>query len=118
MNKININQEQDTEMLDKYNFSTGVRGKYYQAYQNNNLPSLPDIQFLTDQQNKRTGVLIDLQHHQPLWETLINQYSHLGNIQFLTDNQGQKIAVILNFQEHLSLWQDIYDHLINDLMDE
>ncbi|MBE9057566.1 hypothetical protein [Sphaerospermopsis sp. LEGE 08334] len=117
MNKTNINQPQDTEMLEEYDFSTGVRGKYYQQYQNNNLPQLPGIQFLTDQQNKRTGVFIDLQPHQTLWETVINQYPELENIQFLTDGQGQKIAVILNFQQHLTLWQDIYDRLIADLMD-
>ena len=118
MNKTKINQPQDTEMLDEYDFSQGVRGKYHQVYQNNNLPKLQGIQFLTDQKNKRTGVFIDLLYHQQLWETVINQYPHLGNIHFLTDSQGQKIAVILNFQEHLTLWQDIYDHLIADLIDQ
>lgn len=53
-------------LLDEYDFSQGVRGKYHQAYQNNNLPPLPDIQFLTDQQNQITGVFIDLQPHQTL----------------------------------------------------
>ncbi|MFO5494543.1 MAG: hypothetical protein ACLBM6_18845 [Cuspidothrix sp.] len=118
MNKTKINQPQDTEMLDEYDFSQGVRGKYHQAYQNNNLPKLPGIQFLTDQKNRRTGVFIDLLSHQQLWETVINQYPHLDHIHFLTDSQGQQIAVILNFQEHLTLWQDIYDYLIADLMDE
>lgn len=72
INKTNINQAQDSEMLDEYDFSGGVRGKYYQLYHSNNLLGLQGIQFLTDQQNKRTGVLIDLQYHQRLWETLIN----------------------------------------------
>ncbi len=48
MTKTNFESQQDTEMLDEYDFSTGVRGKYYQHDQNSNLPSLKKIQFLRD----------------------------------------------------------------------
>ena len=60
----NLNLEQEGEMLDEYDFSVGDRGKYYQAYQNNNLTPLPGIQFLRDYHQRRTGVLLDLQIHQ------------------------------------------------------
>ncbi len=117
MTKTNFESQRDTEILDEYDFSTGVRGKYYQHYQNNNLPSLKGIQLLRDRQNRKTGVLIDLQTQQNLWDTVSPKYDYLSNIQFLTDNQGHKIAVFLNFQEHLSLWQELYDCLIADLID-
>ena len=56
------NAIEETEMLGEYDFSIGQRGKYYQAYQNNNLSSLPGVQFLRDHHQRRTGVLLDLQH--------------------------------------------------------
>ena len=117
MTKIKIESQQDTEILDEYDFSTGVRGKYYQHYQNSNLPSLKGVQLLRDRQNRKTGVLIDLRIHQNLWDTVSRKYEHLSNIRFLTDHQGHKVAVILDFQENLSLWQELYDCLIADLID-
>ena len=85
MSKTNINSQQKTEMLDEYDFSEGIRGKYYQQYQNNNLPPLKGIQFLTNKYNRKTGVFIDFQKHQQLWETLINKYNNLENIQLIAD---------------------------------
>jgi hypothetical protein len=40
------NLEQDFEMLDEYDFSEGVRGKYYQQYQMINVSTLTGIQFV------------------------------------------------------------------------
>lgn len=118
MSKINLNYEQNTEMLDEYDFSQGVRGKYYQKYQNNNLPTFKGVQFLTDNNNRRTGVFIDLKFHLNLINDLLKSYNNLPNLQFLTDNKGEKIALILNFKDHLQLWQNIYDNLIGDLIEK
>ena len=108
----NLNLDQETEMLDEYDFSVGDRGKYYQAYQNNNLTPLFGVQFLRDYHQRRTGVLLDLQIHQKLWNEIIGKNPIMENLQFLTDHQGHHLAVILNFKEHLELWQTVYDHLI------
>ena len=108
----NLNLDQETEMLDEYDFSVGDRGKYYQAYQNNNLTPLPGVQFLRDYHQRRTGVLLDLQIHQKLWNEIIGKNPIMENLQFLTDHQGHHLAVILNFREHLELWKTVYDHLI------
>ena len=112
MIQTNSNALEETEMLGEYDFSIGERGKYYQAYQNNNLSSLPGVQFLRDHHQRRTGVLLDLQQHQSLWNEIIKDNSALDQLQFLMDHQGHYLAVILNFKEHLSLWQTIYDRLI------
>ena len=112
MTQTNLTVSQETEMLDEYDFSIGDRGKYYQAYQNNNLSSLAGVQFLRDCHQRKTGVLLDLQEHQKLWNEVIGENSILEQLQFLTDHQGHYLAVILNFKEHLSLWQSIYDRLI------
>jgi len=108
----NSNALEEAEMLDEYDFSIGERGKYYQAYQNNNLSSLSGVQFLRDYHQRRTGVLLDLQKHQKLWEEVIKDNAVLDQLQFLMDHQGHYLAVILNFKDHLPLWQTIYDRLI------
>ncbi|MFM7577973.1 MAG: hypothetical protein ACKO5Q_13675 [Microcystaceae cyanobacterium] len=108
----NLNFDQETEMLDEYDFGVGDRGKYYQVYQNNNLTSLPGVQFLRDCHQRRTGILLDLQIHQKLWDEIIAKHLTLENLQFLTDHQGRRLAVMINFKEHLELWQTIYDRLL------
>jgi hypothetical protein len=103
----------DSEMLDEYDFSQGVRGKYFQKYQNNNLATLTGIQFLIDSKGRKTGVLLDIQKHCHLWLNVLEEnQSHANTFQFLIDEKGQKTAVMLNFKEHLKIWESIYDNLI------
>lgn len=101
---------QDSEMLDEYDFSTGVRGKYYQAYQNNNLKPLRGVQFVVNKQGLKTGVLIHLSEHQNLLDNVL-AHNYTDNLQYVINQQGNKIAILLNFKEHLPLWQQIYDNL-------
>jgi hypothetical protein len=112
MIQTNSNALEEAEMLDEYDFSIGERGKYYQSYQNNNLSPLSGVQFLRDYHQRRTGVLLDLEEHQELWDEVIKDNAVLDQLQFLIDHQGHYLAVILNFKDHLPLWQTIYDRLI------
>lgn len=108
--KTNTNLEQDFEMLNEYDFSKGVRGKYYQQYQKSNVPALTGIQFVVDSQGKKTGVLINLHEHQ----TIIDEYltEELSEtVCYLVDKQGNQKAILLNFKDHLSLWEKIYDQM-------
>ncbi len=72
--KENIKFEQDSEMLDEYDFSQGVRGKYYQQYQNRNLKPLRGVQFIIDTQGRKTGVILDWNEHQKFWHDCLNQF--------------------------------------------
>ncbi|MGA9379393.1 MAG: hypothetical protein WBV73_11555 [Phormidium sp.] len=103
----------DSEMLDEYDFSQGVRGKYFQKYQNNNLATLTGIQFLIDSKGRKNGVLIDIQKDHHLWLNALEENQiHANTFQFLIDEKGQKTAVMLNFKEYLKIWESIYDNLI------
>ena len=122
MNKVSNWQhesESDTavEMLEEYDFSQGVRGKYVKQYRHNNLPTLPGIQFFTDERGRKTAVLVDLKQHQSLWKEIADKNRFDSNFQFLTDNLGEKIAVLLDFNQHLEVWQYMYDRLIAELLD-
>ncbi|MFB2973888.1 BrnT family toxin [Aerosakkonema sp. BLCC-F183] len=105
-------EKDDLEMLDEYDFSQGVRGKYFQRYRKNNLPALADIQFLTDSQGRKTGVIIDLKEHWELWVDILEKCNHSSDFQYLTNERGKKIAVFLDFKNNLEIWQEIYDCLI------
>lgn len=110
----NTNLEQEFEMLDEYDFSKGVRGKYYQQYQKSNVPALTRIQFVVDSQGRKTGVLMDLHEYQ----TIIDEYltEELSEtVYYLVDKQGNQKAIFLNFKEHLSPWEQIYDQIIDKL---
>lgn len=103
----------DSEMLDEYDFSQGVRGKYFQKYQNNNLATLTSIQFLIDSKGRKTGVLLDIQKHHHLWLNALEENQNYSNtFQFLIDEHGQKASVMLDFKEHFKIWESIYDNLI------
>ena len=115
-NQTNSELTDDSEMLDEYDFSQGVRGKYFQKYQNNNLTPLAGIQFLTDSQGRKTGVIIDLQKYSNLWSDITEEYGYPSKCQFLVDEQGHRNAVFLDFKEHLKIWEHIYDRLIADLI--
>lgn len=111
--KTNTDLEQDFEMLDEYDFSKGVRGKYYYQYQMSNVSALIGIQFVVDSQGKKTGVLIDLNEYQ----TIIDKYltEELSEtVYYLVDKQGSQKAIFLNFEDHLSLWEQIYDQMIGN----
>ncbi|ACK73403.1 hypothetical protein PCC7424_5051 [Gloeothece citriformis PCC 7424] len=112
MNKANTELNQDLDMLDEYDFTGGVRGKYYQQYQNGNIKPLKGIQFVTDTKGRKTGVLIDLNEYQYLWDECLKTFDESVKVQYLVDSQGEKIAVCLSFREHLQIWQKIYDTLI------
>ncbi|MCL1473084.1 hypothetical protein [Argonema antarcticum] len=105
-------EKDDSEMLDEYDFSQGVRGKYVQRYPKNNLPALPGIQFFTDSQHRKTAVLIDLKKHWELWADLLEKYELPPSLQFLNGEDGKKTAVLLDFKNNLEIWEYIYDRLI------
>jgi len=106
----------EDEMLDEYDFSKGVRGKYFQHYPKNYQSTLHGIQFFTNNQGRKTAVLIYLKEHIKLWEDVVEKYGNLNSFQFLTDEQGEKTVVLLNFKEHLEIWQYIYGRLIDKLL--
>ncbi|MGK7877377.1 MAG: hypothetical protein AB4426_29990 [Xenococcaceae cyanobacterium] len=110
-------RQHESEMLDEYDFSQGVRGKYYQQYRNNNLKRLKGIQFFADAHGRKIGALIDLKQHQALWHDVLNRYDHPAPFHFLIDDRGEKKAVILDFKKHLEIWENIYDNLIAELID-
>lgn len=110
MAKTQTDFNQDSEMLDEYDFSAGVRGKYYPAYQNNNLKPLQGVQFVVNKQGRKTGVLIYLSEHQNLLDNVL-AHNYTDPLLYVINQQGNKIAILLNFKEHLPLWQQIYDAL-------
>lgn len=110
MTKAQTDFDKDSEMLDEYNFSGGVKGKYYRAYQKNNLKPLQGVQFVVNKQGIKTGVLIDLNEHQNLLNDVLAQFN-FANVQYVINHQGHQIAILLNFKEDLPLWQKIYDDL-------
>lgn len=103
--------EQDSEMLDEYDFSAGVRGKYYHVYQKNNLKPLQGVQFVVNKYDIKTGVLIDLSEHQNLLDDVLAQFNFTDELQYVIDHKGDRVAILLNFKEYLPLWQKIYDNL-------
>lgn len=72
------------------------------------------VQFLTDNQGRKTAALVDLKAHSAFWADVLEEYGEPTGFQFLIDDQGQKIAVLLDFEQHGELWEDIYDGLISD----
>jgi hypothetical protein len=114
MTKARSDFEPDTEMLEEYDFTKGVRGKYYQAYENNNLRTLPGVQFLVDYKGSKTGVLLYLSEHHNLCYEIISQGNYDQEIQYLVNNLGQKIAIKIDFSTHLFIWEKIYDRLIEE----
>lgn len=70
------------------------------------------IQFLTNNQGKKTAALVDLKEHSEFWADVLEERGELTEFQFLIDDQGKKIAVLLDFEKHGELWEDIYDGLI------
>jgi len=70
------------------------------------------VQFLTDYQGRKTGVLVDLKEHSEFWADVVEECGEPIDFQFLIDDQGEKIAVLLEFEKHSELWEDIYDSLI------
>lgn len=111
MTKAQIDFDKDSEMLNEYNFSGGVKGKYYHAYQKNNLKPLQGVQFVVNKQGIKTGFLIDLSEPQNLLGNVLAQFNYTYNLQYVINHQGNQIAILLNFKEHLPLWQKIYDDL-------
>lgn len=106
----------EEDMLDEYDFSNGARGKYLNRYPKNYQTSLQGIQFLTNNEGRKTAVLIYLKEHSKVWADVVEKYGNMASFQFLTDEQGEKTAVLLNFKEHLEIWEYIYDRLIANLI--
>ena len=73
------------------------------------------IQFLVNNQGRKTAALIDLREHGELWAAITEEYNHPSDIQFLTDDQGHKTGVFVDFRQHGELWEDIYDNLVAEL---
>ncbi|PSF34539.1 hypothetical protein C7H19_18405 [Aphanothece hegewaldii CCALA 016] len=111
MTKAERDFEQDSEMLEEYDFSGGVRGKFYQAYQNNNLQPLPGVQFVVNKHGIKTGVLIYLSEHHNLLNNVLAQFDSTDEFQYVINQNGHQIALLLNLEKYLSLWQQIYDYL-------
>lgn len=73
------------------------------------------VQFVTDDQGRKTAVLVDLKEHSEFWADVIEEDSDSTDFQFLINNQGERTAVLLDFEKHGELWEDLYDSLIADL---
>jgi hypothetical protein len=104
----------DDEMLDEYDFSQGIRGKYAQRLCRSALVTLPGIQFFKDTKGQKTSVLVDLKQHAMLWRTLLAKHQ-LNDFQFLTNTQNEQIAVLLDFRKDLEVWEEIYDAIVATL---
>lgn len=118
MNKVPNQQNSeflDDEMLDEYNFSQGVRGKYFQAYQRSKQTTLPGIQFLIDSKGRKRAAIVDLREHRVVWENCAKKIGTLNNPQFFVNAQDEQIAVFLDFEQHLEIWQAIYDAVISEM---
>lgn len=105
----------DDEMLDEYDFSQGVRGKYFQAYQQSKQTTLPGIHFLIDSKGRKRAVIVDLREHRTVWEDCAEKLSTSNSPQFFVDAQDEKIAMLLDFEQHLELWQKMYDAIISEM---
>jgi hypothetical protein len=120
MNKI-TNKEQDSQISDdsdiltEYDFTQGIRGKYYQRYPKNNLHSLPSINFITDNQGKKTAGILDLKKHNSLWEGILAKSGDSQEFKFISNDSGEKIAVLIEFKKHGEIWENVYDSLIGEL---
>jgi hypothetical protein len=101
--------DQDDEMLAEYDFSQGVRGKYYDR---DLAPKLPGVQFLKNARGQKTAVLLNLQMHRDLWQQVAGSDPSQMEFQYLTDAETHIQSVFLDFKTHLSLWQTLYDRLI------
>jgi hypothetical protein len=96
------NTNDESEMLDEYDFSKGVRGKYFHSITNN--------------QGRKTAVLIYLNKYPKIWTDVLEKYGHLSSFQFLCNKQGEKNAVLLDFKEHQEIWEYMYDRMVADLI--
>jgi hypothetical protein len=114
MSKI-VSSPQDSEMLDEYDFSRGIRGKYFSRYPNNNLPSLRGVRYLTDGQGRKTAALLDWQEHRQLWEQTLETINNPPEFSFLINPDGSKAAIFIDFKNHLEIWHIIYDQLVLEL---
>jgi hypothetical protein len=105
----------DEEMLEEYDFSQGVRGKFgkFDRTKQRVMPS--GIQFVTDIQGRKTAVFVNLQEWARLWRKVVEQYPDLENLHFLVSDRGEKIAVLLEFDRHLAIWQQLYDEMISQM---
>lgn len=74
------------------------------------------IQFLTDDQGKKTAALVNLKEHSEFWADVLEEL-RASDFQFLIDDKGQKIAVLLDFEKHGELWEDLYFGLITDKLE-
>ncbi len=101
--------DQDDEMLSEYDFSHGVRGKYFDR---NLAPQLPGVQFLRNSKGQKTAVLLNLQVHQSLWQQILSNHIDESEFQYLTDSQTHTQSVFIDFKTNLVLWQEIYDRII------
>ena len=115
MNKVS-NTNDDAQILDEYDFSKGVRGKYFHRHPKNYQTTLQGIQFFTNEQGRKTAVLINLKQHMKLWADVLEKYGNKATFQFFRNEQGEKTAVLLDFKEHLDIWEYTYERLIAELI--
>ncbi|MDB9510243.1 hypothetical protein PN499_03350 [Kamptonema animale CS-326] len=72
------------------------------------------VQFLTDNQGKKTAAIVDLKEHSQFWVDVLAELGESTDFQFLINDKGENIAVLLEFDKHGELWEDVYDGIIAD----
>jgi hypothetical protein len=68
-------------MLDEYDFSFTVRGKYFHRHPKNYQTRLQGIQFFTNDEGRKTGALIDFKEHIKIWTQILEKYENLTSTQ-------------------------------------